>query len=192
MLPDGLLAQVVYVDLGPVAKRMVLTSAKDSGPIWREILLKLGLVEVQGEACYDTFRRFLQRPDGPLVALVFDECDSMHKLPAIFADFLICVRALSQARFQESRQALACAILHLPSMHLVSSQPSMTFSLSCNVALPRLSCEKLCHVLCGRLSGQMLVGTPRMQAAIVDALDGDTRAKLAVVRIHLPLAFCWS
>ncbi|EIE25685.1 hypothetical protein COCSUDRAFT_60700 [Coccomyxa subellipsoidea C-169] len=134
--------QVVYLDLGPVANKIALNRARDSDLIWRGILLKLGLTPDQGESCYDTFKSYLRRPTGPLVAFVFDDCDSLIKFSSVLGDWLVCVRALSQARLQESR-----------------------------------------------LAGQMLVGTPRLKAAITDALDGDYWSKLAVAGAKSPARF---
>ncbi len=94
---------MVYLDLGPVANKIVLNRARDSDLIWRGILLKLGLTPDQGESCYDTFNSFLRCSAGPLVALVFDDCDSVIKSPSVLRDWLVCMRALSQARLQESR-----------------------------------------------------------------------------------------
>ncbi len=84
------------MDLDPVARDAIKSSTKDSEPIWREVVCKLRIDRAPGETFFDAFRGFLEQPTGPRVALIFDECDTLRKLPELFLDWLMCVRVLSQ------------------------------------------------------------------------------------------------
>ncbi|EIE24500.1 hypothetical protein COCSUDRAFT_65392 [Coccomyxa subellipsoidea C-169] len=134
--------QVAYVDLGDAAGSAFDEAATNAEPIWREVLEEFDIAGVPGKSSYRTFRSFLKRPEGPRVAVVFDECDTLHQLPVVFKRWLMGVRLLSQQRFPDSR-----------------------------------------------LCGQMLVGTPRMEEAIPNSLDGIAWSKLIVGAVQSPSRF---
>lgn len=91
----GRLAQVAYVDLNACA---TAASVNDE-PVWQEVLKELGVSTAQGQSTYERFRLYVQRPEAPWVVVVFDGCDALLPLPAVFSAWVQGVRSLSKDRY---------------------------------------------------------------------------------------------
>ena len=93
---DSALAQVAYVDLPDVAAAALRDGATDAEPGWRGVLMEFGQNTPPGKGAFETlYYSFLMHTRGPPVALVFDECDALLEMPAIFTSWVQGLRSLA-------------------------------------------------------------------------------------------------
>ena len=95
---------MVFLALNDIVKAAMQDGARSAEPIWRMVLRELGVSTAPGLGAFETLKfDVLQHSTGPLVALVFDECDALLEVPAAFRDMMAGVRSMSQLRYPESR-----------------------------------------------------------------------------------------
>lgn len=79
------------------------SGAQNGDPVWRAVLKELGVTINPGETSFRAIHTHLDAPGGPEAAIIFDNCDALPSLPAVWHSWLAAMHVLSQLQRTRSR-----------------------------------------------------------------------------------------
>ena len=91
------MAQLAYIDLNGVAAAARMTGDVDAEVVWQMVLTEFGLSRDPFISSYESlvFSFLVNQRLGRGMALVFDNCDAVLELPAVFREWVANMRCMS-------------------------------------------------------------------------------------------------